>query len=295
MNNKVDDIIKRLNEVDKDVDRAINDFMGNKTYEEMDNLYIKKEKCDTDFNGRKEIFRALVGSHNYNLNTSESDKDYKIFVNPTFDDLYFNRYYNDSIVGEIGEYNIRDVRKIGNSLWKSNFDFMEMLFSDEIIISNDVRLSTKEHLNWIFNNKNELAKINLTYLFNTCINIHLFYKFKSIDDFIKSNKNLYEKKYGYDTKSAEHSIRILMFLEKFCLNNFSNFKSAIWMTGADKDFLLHIKNGGLSKDKFLSYSEQLKNRIENTYKEKYYKNEPNEELYEELILRLKEIVRNELV
>lgn len=34
------------------------------------------------------VLKALVGSHNYNLNTESSDKDYKYFVLPTLDDLY---------------------------------------------------------------------------------------------------------------------------------------------------------------------------------------------------------------
>ena len=35
-----------------------------------------------DFGGRTVAFKSLVGSHNYNLNTPESDKDYKVFVLP---------------------------------------------------------------------------------------------------------------------------------------------------------------------------------------------------------------------
>ena len=33
-----------------------------------------------DFGGRTVLFQSLVGSHNYNLNTETSDKDYKIFL-----------------------------------------------------------------------------------------------------------------------------------------------------------------------------------------------------------------------
>lgn len=246
-----------------------------------------------NFDGRKEIFRALVGSYNYNLNTSTSDKDYKIFTVPTFDDLYFNKMYSKSIIGDTEDYDIHDIRKLSNLLWKSNVNFMEILFSEEIIINDNVSLSTREHLNWIFNNKNEIAKINLPYLFNACVGMHLN-KLKAIDKFTEGTKNLYEK-YGYDTKSALHSIRILMFLEEFCLNNFNNFKKSIWLNGVEKGFLLSIKNGKYSKEVFEDYAKQLKDRIEKEYKEKYYKNKPNEKLNEELILRLKEIVRSELV
>lgn len=99
-----------------------------------------------DFGGRKEIFRALVGSHNYNMNTPESDKDYKIFVAPTFNDLYFNKSYSNFIIGETEDYDIHDVRKLSNLLWKSNVNFMEVLFSEDIVINENVTLSTKEHL-----------------------------------------------------------------------------------------------------------------------------------------------------
>lgn len=74
----------------------------------------------------KEIFRALVGSHNYNLNTETSDYDYKVFVAPTFDDLYFNKQYSKSIIGEEQDLDIHDVRKVSNLWWKANVNFLEV-------------------------------------------------------------------------------------------------------------------------------------------------------------------------
>ena len=81
-----------------------------------------------DLGGRKELFRALVGSHNYN-NTPESDKDYKIFIAPTFDDLYFNKQFSNSIIGETEDYDIHDIRKVSHLWWKANVNFIEVLFS----------------------------------------------------------------------------------------------------------------------------------------------------------------------
>ena len=48
-------------------------------------------------NNRVSVLKALVGSHNYNLNTPESDKDYKLFVLPTYDDLYERKDYSVSV------------------------------------------------------------------------------------------------------------------------------------------------------------------------------------------------------
>ena len=37
---------------------------------------------------REIMLKSSVGSVNYNLVTADSDKDYKFFVMPTFDDVY---------------------------------------------------------------------------------------------------------------------------------------------------------------------------------------------------------------
>ena len=47
----------------------------------------------------KELLTCLVGSYNYNLNDKNSDKDYKVFVSPTFDDLYSGNQYTISEIG----------------------------------------------------------------------------------------------------------------------------------------------------------------------------------------------------
>ena len=49
-------------------------------------------------NGRKIAMKAFVGSHNYNLDTPESDKDYKYFVLPTFGDLYDGKQCSENYV-----------------------------------------------------------------------------------------------------------------------------------------------------------------------------------------------------
>lgn len=63
---------------------------------------------------RTPILKALVGSHNYNLNTPESDKDYKLFVLPTFDDLYLKRDYNTSIDSKEEDIVIYDLRRLSS-------------------------------------------------------------------------------------------------------------------------------------------------------------------------------------
>ncbi len=40
-------------------------------------------------------FRALIGSQNYNLDDQHSDFDYKCFVVPTYEDIYYSNKLNN--------------------------------------------------------------------------------------------------------------------------------------------------------------------------------------------------------
>lgn len=77
------------------------------------------------------IFMALHGSQNYNLSTEESDFDWYVAVEPTFEDFVFNR---GSISREIqylyGIITIKDVRDMFQMIKKGGFNFLEILFTD---------------------------------------------------------------------------------------------------------------------------------------------------------------------
>lgn len=248
-----------------------------------------------DLGGRKELFRALVGSHNYNLNTPESDKDYKIFVAPTFDDLYFNKQFSNSIIGETADYDIHDIRKVSHLWWKANVNFLEVLFSEDIVINkDDTWLETQRLLSKIFRMKNDIAKMNLPYLYDACIGMHITKK-KQIDNGTAGTQNLVDK-FGYDTKQAMHSIRILDFLHRFAQTDFNDFKYAIKYDLNDSNdwygkHLLSIKYGELSKDEYLKSAEEEINFIESKFRNVYKSQQPNEKTNQHLIELVKEIVK----
>ena len=83
------------------------------------------------FGGRQVVLKALTGSHNYNLNTPDSDKDYKFFVTPTFDDLYSGNRFSNGKQSDEMDYTVHDIRQLSHLLWKSNPNFIEVLFSQE--------------------------------------------------------------------------------------------------------------------------------------------------------------------
>lgn len=240
--------------------------------------------------GRKVLFHALVGSHNYGLNTSESDKDYKVFVAPTFDDLYFNSQFSKAYIGDVADYDIHDIRKVSSLWWKANVNFIEVLFSNEFVINHELDSKTKSLIEEILYIKDDIARMNLPYLYDACIGMHITKK-KLIDKGTEGTQHLVEK-YGFDTKQAMHSIRILYVLSRFAYNGFTDFKEAIWFGNeiATKHWLLDIKNGRFTKEQYLEIADRtLKatERLRDTYKSQ----RPNQETHDKLIKLTKEIVK----
>lgn len=247
-----------------------------------------------DFGGRKQIFRALVGSHNYNMNTAESDKDYKVFVAPTFDDLYFNIQYTKSFIGDTEDFDVHDIRKISNLWWKANVNFLEVLFSVDWQMAPELSTKLAANINTIIAMRNDLARMNLPALYDACIGMHLT-KQNQIDKGTEGTRHLVAK-YGYDTKQAMHSLRILEFLGRFADNNFTDFKKAIWYNTEEpgRIKLLAVKDGQFTKAEYYHLAEQVLAETKETYAEIYKYQIPNQDIKQKLIALVKDIVKSEL-
>ena len=238
---------------------------------------------------RKMVFKALVGSHNYNLNTAESDKDYKVFVLPTFEDLYNQKMYANQTVGETEDIHIHDIRKFPSLLYKANINFLEVLFSNEITISSDLSRTQETLINLIFNRKNDIAVMNLPHLFNSCGGMHLN-KMKMLYKGTEGTQHLVDA-FGYDTKQALHAYRVLNFICKFAESDFKDFEGAMTYSDEERKFMLDIKGGFFNAqtyENFVTFYHDAKFKI---LKERYYSFEPNEKLRDELEEVVMEIVK----
>jgi uncharacterized protein len=233
---------------------------------------------------RKVAFKALVGSHNYNLNTPESDKDYKVFTLPTFEDLYFNRRISTSKVGETEDYDFHDVRQIPELWWKTNINFVEVLYSTKTF-------NTIPELLIIFNMKDRLVRMNLPYFYTACKGMH-FNKLSQIDKGTSGTQHLVDK-YGYDTKQALHAYRVLDFITRFYFTDFEGFKWAMTYEGKARDFMLSIKNGKYTKEEYLDLVKTKYEKFE--VLEEVYKNQkPDIEVKEILEGLIMEMVKKNL-
>lgn len=193
----------------------------------------------TNLGGRKIVVSAVVGSHNYNLNTENSDTDCKYFVMPTFEDLYRNQAFSKADQSADFDYDCHDVRHLANLIWRANINFIEVLFSKDVWFD--------EGLNFLFNTPEKWASMNLPTFKNATYGMHLM-KMKELHKGTEKTDVLIEK-FGYDTKQACHALRCLYVLEGYW--NTKSMASALWFEGDRRNTLLSVKAGKFTELEFM--------------------------------------------
>lgn len=250
-----------------------------------------KEKAERT--QRDIIFKILTGSHNYNLNTPKSDKDYKYFVFPDFDDLYSCRQYTLNYTSPEEDYAVYDIRKLPMLLWKSNLNFIEVLFSKEFIIPepHSIYWNPANRLyNFLKENKQEIALMNPVALYNASRGMAL----EKQKQMLKDSPGRHESfsKFGYDTKSASHAYRVLDFLCRLKKNNFDVQKAIYYETNdPTRSIILDIKAGKYTLEGF-NIIIKIKEAEVEELKELFKSKELNKKLYEELTEKTKETVKH---
>lgn len=203
-------------------------------------------------NGRKIAIKALVGSHNYNLNTATSDKDYKYFVYPSFDDLYNNNFFSCSYTSPQEDYTVHDLRQLINLLNKVNINFLEVLFSQDFQMD-------KELEEILLPTRKDFITANRQRFYDACMGTNK-QKINKIYHSTLDTQHLIEE-FGYNCKEAHHAIRVLKVAERYFIREMP-FEQAIWFKEPlERAFLLDIKVGYKSEEEVLKYNETLKGEL----------------------------------
>lgn len=88
----------------------------------------------------KEVARVLYGSQNYNLDNAQSDKDYKVLLCPSWDDLYRMKKVSKSDATGDSEHNSpMDCRQFNTLLLRGNTNVLEMVYSTEWHYNEDMQ------------------------------------------------------------------------------------------------------------------------------------------------------------
>lgn len=197
-----------------------------------------------DYGGRPIVFAALFGSYNYNLNTPDSDCDYKVFVMPTFDDLYRGRSMQNQWIGKDIDVMVYDIRRLPEFLWKSNPSFVELLFSRRLVAGPGSGGFVRD----LLENRDRLASMNPGYLWNSLNGTHV----SKMSNLVKGTSGTAElvDRFGYDTKQAMHALRILRLGIRYAESGFTDFGGSLWNEGSERDMLMGIRGGSMTLDGF---------------------------------------------
>lgn len=251
-------------------------------------IYSKESKTNMKILDRDVALKSLVGSHNYNLAHKDSDKDYKVFVIPTFEELYNGRFFSKDIITPTEDNSIHDIRKLPELFFKANLNYLEILASKELYIT-----EWHEELFEIYKLRNEIYKMNLPKLYNACFGMFK-QKMSLLGKGTEGTQHLVDL-YGYDTKQATHAFRNLKFLVDFHSTEFEDFENTIKFDGEDLKLMLSIRNGEFTKHDFEDMANDFAFYKVSPLVADYHAEEPNFELKEQLDQLIMNLVKRKVV
>jgi len=169
--------------------------------------------------GYEVMFTALQGSQNYGLDiyTDDycSDVDTKSIVLPTLDDFIWNHAPVSTIriMPDSEEHaEVKDIRVMFEMFRKENLSYIELLYSDYVIINPKYAQIVDE----LIQRRDEIATAD-TAQFLKCIAGMAYEKDKALCHPYPGIIDKIEK-YGYDGKQLSHCYRLMIFLEDFTIN-----------------------------------------------------------------------------
>lgn len=190
---------------------------------------------------RTPFLKALVGSHNYNLQVPESDKDYKLFVLPTYDDMFTNRDFAKSYTPEDGDdLEYKDARHLTYLWWKSNVNFTEVLFSKELTAFEGMQ----PYVDRLLEKREDIARMNLPYLHRSSLGM-VKTKLRTAERNFNANVPLLNGEEGTWTpwgKEMMTAYRLADFYTRYHANGFESFLDAIQYSDQEREFLLAFRN-----------------------------------------------------
>lgn len=193
--------------------------------------YISQENADTAF-----FIIAVNGSHNYNLATKNSDIDSKLLLIPNLDNLIWNKSANYlHVMSDNGEHvEVKDIRHYMATILKQNINFVETLFAKALWCN-----GRYEH-EWaaLVSMRESIARYNPVAAIDCMLGMTRQKQIQMTKMSDGRAENI--KKFGYDTKSFHHCMRLLFFAEDYmrgkpyeeCLTRGDNDTLTNWLIKA---------------------------------------------------------------
>lgn len=159
----------------------------------------------------KIVCLALQGSQNYGLDTEDSDIDSKLIVTPSFRELAMNEQpVSRTFVRENNEHiDEKDVRLYIETFRKGNMNFLEILFTDYVIVNP----SYEEPWNELVDMREEIAHMNPYRVMNAMLGMSAE-KNHALQHRYPAKQHIIDE-FGYDGKQLSHQERIRHAMMKY--------------------------------------------------------------------------------
>jgi hypothetical protein len=236
-------------------------------------------------------FIALQGSQNYNLDTYEelyeSDFDWKVFVYPTFEDVYYGRKVSKTIEYEFGQFELKDIRLFPELLSKMNSSYLELLYTDYFF---------GEPLVQFRDCANQLITERVCLLIKTLMGMALE-KQSALCKPYSGLVDKLEKFGGYDPKQLHHAYRIKYMLcrlnDNFGTTNFINYKNILEFSGGSfaHQHLMDVKvHGVVSKSEAERQMEDVISKCRTIYERFWEEKQPKFEIKSDALNKIEKLV-----
>lgn len=193
----------------------------------MQKIYLEWVKEFLEQKGHKVFYVAVYGSQNYNLDTENSDVDYKAIIIPRLDEIIENSKPFSSVYEfKWGQIDTKDIRSYIDSAVKCNINFIEILNTPYFIGSEELR-------KFFIPLQKEMGMLYLKACYGMILEKQcaLRHPYPSIVHKID--------KFWYDPKQLHHIIRLRILMDRFIKWDVWNFSH----TADERNELIHIKNG----------------------------------------------------
>lgn len=172
---------------------------------------------------------AIYWSQNYNLDTPESDYDYKAIIIPTLDEIIANSHpFSSCYEFEGGQIDVKDIRCYLENAVKCNINFIEILNTRYFLWETLIR-------SYFIPLQKEMGQLFL----RACHGMMLEKEKALRHPYPGIIKKI--KKFGYDPKQLHHIARLRILMERFVSWNVGDYQHE-W---PQKEFLLSLKSGGI--------------------------------------------------
>lgn len=220
----------------------------------MDRVYEHYNEALNYFPSERIIVCALHGSQNYGLATEKSDVDTKVLATPSFEEIALNNQpWSHTHIRPNNEHiDFKDIRLYIGTFYKQNLNFLEILFTDYIIVN-----SLYEDI-WVqlVEKREEIARLNPYRELQSLQGIaNNKYRLITTDN-PSTHDNIIN--YGYDPKNLYQLVRIETFIKKFI----NDIPYAECLDASEqRSYLLEIKSGIYPINEALKLRQETMNNI----------------------------------